>query len=584
MATGSFTGVATLFDRPESGGAAACEVLMGALQDADGLPPDAANAQPDREVEDRADEAQLVPVRLSDVAGVVERRARADAVEGQAAHEVGQLREAQGGGHGGRAAGNGHRQEGGVHGTDVGGAGGKQVVGVVVQQHDNQEGWLPGQAEPAHQVHNLAGEPGDEALLVEVRRHGDESCKPGEGVPGLVVAQALLPGGDAGDQQDGEANQRRGHRVHANAGAADPQGHGDGEGSPGDLLIQRQWAQLVQLLPRLDRRIGGVLDFRREESIQNEGHADEAAQARHNGSQRPAAPGDVDPGGGSQVDSQRIGGHGGDEHGRRDGGGLEAGLHQVGAHLLLGAVLRAGAARDAQRLGQREEDAAGARGHGGDRGRQQRLRKDEGVGETQRGLAEQRHDGVRHTAAQARLDEGARKPEGDGDQPGNLAGEGAEGGSEGHRLGEHRGAETEHGHRTERQRGGDDSGDGGDEDGEQVPCLGRHSLWRGDKPEHHADGDARQQGLHLGAPLERLRRRIRGRGHCNRGRGGGLHAKATPLGRLAVWHHASEQRARGGGRPDGRLPRGGYPNRSGAGRGGRSHAGPPHAYRHGGRA
>lgn len=44
-----------------------------------------------------------------------------------------------------------------------------------------------------------------------------------------------------------------------------------------------------------------------------------------------------------QVDGQRVGSHGGDEHARGDGGAEEAGHHQEGAHLLLGAVGRVGA-------------------------------------------------------------------------------------------------------------------------------------------------------------------------------------------------------------------------------------------------
>ena len=47
---------------------------------------------------------------------------------------------------------------------------------------------------------------------------------------------------------------------------------------------------------------------------------------------------------------QWVGGHGGDKHGRRDGGGLEAGLHQVAAQLPLRAVLRVAAACQTQRL------------------------------------------------------------------------------------------------------------------------------------------------------------------------------------------------------------------------------------------
>lgn len=78
---------------------------------------------------------------------------------------------------------------------------------------------------------------------------------------------------------------------------------------------------------------------------------------------------------------------------------------------------RVGAAGQAQRLGEREEDAAGARGDRRDRRRQQRLRKHERVGQAERRLAERADDAVRNPAAQARLDEAARQPERDRDQP-----------------------------------------------------------------------------------------------------------------------------------------------------------------------
>lgn len=99
------------------------------------------------------------------------------------------------------------------------------------------------------------------------------------------------------------------------------------------------------------------------------------------------------------------------------GGGRRAHLHHIVAHDLLGAVLRVGAAREAEGLGEGEEDAARARGDAGDRGREKALGGDEGVGEAERGLAEGAHDVVRDAVAEARLDEAAREPEGDGDEP-----------------------------------------------------------------------------------------------------------------------------------------------------------------------
>ena len=55
--------------------------------------------------------------------------------------------------------------------------------------------------------------------------------------------------------------------------------------------------------------------------------------------ERPGAPGDaLAERLAGKVDRQRVGSHGRDEHGAADGARLEAGLHQVGAQLLLGAI------------------------------------------------------------------------------------------------------------------------------------------------------------------------------------------------------------------------------------------------------
>lgn len=67
------------------------EVLQH-LPEADDLPPGAASKHPDGNVEDREDEAELVPLGLRHIACPKVWRRRADAVGGQAAHHVGQLR------------------------------------------------------------------------------------------------------------------------------------------------------------------------------------------------------------------------------------------------------------------------------------------------------------------------------------------------------------------------------------------------------------------------------------------------------------------------------------------------------------
>ncbi len=51
------------------------------------------------------------------------------------------------------------------------------------------------------------------------------------------LGEVLLPLDDAGDEEDGEAQQGGRHGVDADLGAEDPQGDGDGEGERRDLLV-----------------------------------------------------------------------------------------------------------------------------------------------------------------------------------------------------------------------------------------------------------------------------------------------------------------------------------------------------------
>eukprot|EP00955_Chlamydomonas_euryale_P104787 365594-Chlamydomonas_euryale.AAC.5 len=133
---------------------AAWDRTTGACPHAKRLPPDATEAKPHGQVEDRQDEAELEPVRLRHVASAKVRRRRADAVGGEAAHEIGQLRQRQRGHHCGRATRCRDRQERRVHGANVCGAGCKEVVRVEVEQHDDGKRRLPCQAQLADDVNH----------------------------------------------------------------------------------------------------------------------------------------------------------------------------------------------------------------------------------------------------------------------------------------------------------------------------------------------------------------------------------------------------------------------------------------------
>ena len=83
----------------------------------------------------------------------------------------------------------------------------------------------------------------------------------------LVVAEAILPGCDVGDEQDGEAQQGGGHSADAEGAAKDPEGHGQAQSASCDLLVLRHGAQLRQLLPCLHGRVRGVLRLWRVDHI-----------------------------------------------------------------------------------------------------------------------------------------------------------------------------------------------------------------------------------------------------------------------------------------------------------------------------
>lgn len=58
----------------------------------------------------------------------------------------------------------------------------------------------------------------------------------------VISSKKGSPLHDAGDEQDGEAQQRGGDGVHADRAAEDPQAHRDGKGEGRDLLVSGQGA------------------------------------------------------------------------------------------------------------------------------------------------------------------------------------------------------------------------------------------------------------------------------------------------------------------------------------------------------
>mmetsp|Transcript_2212 Transcript_2212/g.8667 ORF Transcript_2212/g.8667 Transcript_2212/m.8667 type:complete len:370 (-) Transcript_2212:28-1137(-) len=346
---------------------------------------------------------------------------------------------------------------------------------VEVDESHDDKGRLPRQAEAGDDADDAFGESRNQTVRVQVTRHGDERGEPHERIPSRTFGKTFFPGDDTGDEEDGQAVERGGDRADAELGTKDPETHGQRQGSSHDLFVNRHRTELRELFLRLDRSVWRVLDFRRIQDVEDERRGDEADDTRHESTDGPLSPGDGDARDGRrQVHAKRVSGHGGDEHTGRDRRGLEHGGHDVRAHLLLRAVGGIGAARDAERLGEGQEDTTRACGQRRNGWREQSFGEHQGVGQTERGFAEQAHDFVRDAVAQTRLDEPAGEEERERNQPRNLARERRECSRERQQPGRHAHAEPDHRHRAERQRVRDDPDDRRHENREQVPRLRRH--------------------------------------------------------------------------------------------------------------
>ena len=82
---------------------------------------------------------------------------------------------------------------------------------------------------------------------------------PGEGVPGGLVAEAVLPVEDAGEEEHGEAHHRGDDGGHAEHVAKHPQHDGAGERRRHDLLGRRHRTHLLEARRRGLRRVWSLL-------------------------------------------------------------------------------------------------------------------------------------------------------------------------------------------------------------------------------------------------------------------------------------------------------------------------------------
>ena len=157
--------------------------------------------------------------------------------------------------------------------------------------------------------------------------------------------------------------------------------------------------------------------------------------------------------------------------------------------------------REGERLDDGQENAPGPRRGAGHGRRDAGLTDGKPVGQPQRAAPEPLDEVCGETVAEAGLDEPAREEEGDDDEPDDLVGEGGEGGGEGERVRGDGGREPEEGPRADGERAQHQPRDGGEEDGEELPCLEAHLGGpRREEPHGEADGHGEDErdGLRAG--------------------------------------------------------------------------------------
>ena len=146
--------------------------------DADDRPPREADAEPDRNVEDRERSSDRPPRWKRDVSRAEVRRCGADTVVRRASHDVREEAEHEGCHDGWRSACCRDGEESRVHGTNVRGSGCEEVVRVEVEQRRDEEGWLPAESHAADDGHDVVAEPAYETKFRQEGGHRDERGEP----------------------------------------------------------------------------------------------------------------------------------------------------------------------------------------------------------------------------------------------------------------------------------------------------------------------------------------------------------------------------------------------------------------------
>ena len=312
------------------------------------FPPQRADDAEDEHVDHAHGKAGLPPLAQRDVAGAEDDRRRAGGVVGEGHHHAGGGGHEQGHEHGRRAQRHARAQKGGEHGADVRRGAGEHVVRIHIGQREQRAGGDAAQAQMPDGVFERAGKPGDQPQLVEKAGHHHQRGKPHHRVPGAFFLEHVVPGQRAGEQKQRQADEGRGRGVDCPGRPQQPGRHArpqkqqQGKDGEHDFFVRAHGAHFGQALAGEGGGVGRVLDLGRVEQIQRQRHEGKGQQAGREHGDGPLAPAQLKVaahGFGDEVDDQRVGRGGGDEHGRADGVAVVVGQRQVAADAPLRAAL-----------------------------------------------------------------------------------------------------------------------------------------------------------------------------------------------------------------------------------------------------
>lgn len=151
---------------------------------------------------------------------------------------------------------------------------------------------------------------------------------------------------------------------------------------------------------------------------------------------------------------------------------LKLSHNKVSPKLLSGFPTRQTPGGDRKRFDDRQENSAGPSRSRRHSRSNQGFRNGEPIRQPQCTLPQPLDKVGGNAIAETGLDETTGEEKGDDDEPDDFIGEGAERGGEREGFGDDRGGDTEESPGADGERTKDETRDGGEENGEELPCLG----------------------------------------------------------------------------------------------------------------